>query len=202
MSPDDDPSGFARSSRQPDGAIVRRRNPLSFKTKLIAGGVAALLLIAGGAFSSLCITGFFTAGISTDTRDTKTVESFEFKQDITLVSLGINGTQVNIMKTGEHSYSVSIPAFEFMGMKFSNQDGEGPFKKIDTANGILSFVTADIDESVLYSRIVTDQSAQLIADNEQHLRSQAEVFFTGIITAVDPEASIDFEFAEQPTAKE
>lgn len=201
--------------------------------------MAALLLIAGGAFSSLYITGFFTAGVSTQTHDTKAVESFEFKEDITLISLGvtgileeeksaelfggwkvpgteknvlilyryqanlgIDGTKVDIEKTGDHSFTVEVPAFELKGLSFTEQDGEGPFKKINTADGLLSFVTADIDESAMHSRIVTDDGAELINENTDHLRSQAESFFTGIITAVDPDASIDFEFADQTSTKE
>ena len=174
---------------------------------------------------------------STETSDSKAVEHFEFKEDITLVgagvtgileekktskifgslkipgsdksvliqyryqaNLGIDGKEVTIKKTGDHSFDVDVPAFKMLGMKFTDQDGKGPFKTVSSEGGILSFVTADIDEAEMYSRVVTDDGAELINANIEQLRSQAESFFTGIITSVDPEAEIDFDFTEQPAA--
>ena len=48
----------------------------------------------------------------------------------------------------------------------------------------------------MINNILSDENKQkLITQNATALKEQAKVFYTGIIASVDPEITIDFEFA-------
>ena len=58
--------------------------------------------------------------------------------------LGIDGENVTVTPTGENSYRVTIPKFIFIG--YDDLD----FKVAAEDNGVLSWVTADIDRSWVF----------------------------------------------------
>ena len=107
--------------------------------------------------------------------------------------LGLDGRDVAITETGEGRYLVSVPEFVYVG-----QD-DTAFEVVVEDNGLLSWITPDIDVLELASTVPSDQDkADYISLNEQALREQTEAFYRGIIGSVDPEAVLTFEFAGSP----
>ncbi|MBN9644634.1 hypothetical protein ACFSSC_06545 [Corynebacterium mendelii] len=103
--------------------------------------------------------------------------------------LGIDGSRVTITPTGEHAYSLTIPDFSFLGTS------DVTFKKAVEDNGIISFVTADIDEAAMINDILGPSSKdKQIDDNRAALQSQARSFYGDIVRAIDPAADITVTF--------
>ncbi|MCG6566512.1 hypothetical protein [Tessaracoccus sp. ZS01] len=104
--------------------------------------------------------------------------------------LGIDGGDVRIEKTSEDSFTVSIPEFIFIGHNDAN------FKLVTENSGVLSWVTPEIDAVEMTNQILNDEAqSQYIDANEDLLRDQAEAFYEGIITAIDPSLEVEFEYA-------
>lgn len=111
--------------------------------------------------------------------------------------LGIDGDAVTIEPTGDDTWRVSIPAFIFIGA--DNVRGE---IAAETADG-LAWTTPEIDDHEMRDSILNDEAKALYIENNQELlRDQAEIFYSNIIHAVDPDAVLKFVFSDQPaTAK-
>lgn len=104
--------------------------------------------------------------------------------------LGIDGGEVEIEELDEGSYRISIPEFVFIG----HDDIE--FKLATEQNGVLSFVTPEIDVLDMTNRILDDSAQQAhLDDNAVLLREQVEAFYRGIVAAIDPEAEVEFAYA-------
>lgn len=109
---------------------------------------------------------------------------YEFK-----AKLGLDGSRVKIDVAQPGSVAITIPAFEFIGYD------DPTFKTVVEDNGVLSFVTPDIDQVEMINRILGDDDrAEYLNRNNDVLRSQAEAFYRGIVAAVDPTASVEFTF--------
>lgn len=105
--------------------------------------------------------------------------------------LGIDGRDVRIVPSGEKKYRISIPEYIFIG--HSNED----FKLVAENNGALSFITPENDPVEMINNILSeDTQAEYIANNEEILREQAVMFYSGIITGIDPEISITYDFRQ------
>ena len=106
--------------------------------------------------------------------------------------LGIDGADVDI-EQGDHAgeFVISIPEFVFIG----HDDVE--FKLAVEDNGVLSFMTPEIDEFELVNEILNDSSKQEYVNlNDTTLRAQAKSFYTAIAMGIDPEIDLDFDFGE------
>ena len=105
--------------------------------------------------------------------------------------LGVQGDAVSVTPQGEHVYLVSVPPFVFIG--YDDFASEVAVEN----NGILSWTTPDIDELELSNSILTAEAEQQYVDeNVDVLREQADAVLTRIIRSVDPDATIEFEFAQ------
>ena len=103
--------------------------------------------------------------------------------------LGIDGRDVTIEETGEDSYLITIPPFEFLG------HDDAKFETIVEDNGLLSFTTPDIDTARAITEILDSETKmEHVATNEEILQRQAEASYTGIIEGIDPNIDIEFEF--------
>lgn len=103
--------------------------------------------------------------------------------------LGIEGNDVKIVQTGESDLLVSIPKFIFIG-----HDNES-FRTVVEDNGALSWVTPEIDTVEMINTILNDDAQdQYIDSNQEILEDQARVFYTAIVTSIDPTIAIRFEF--------
>ena len=103
--------------------------------------------------------------------------------------LGIEGKDVTIVQTGESDLLVSIPKFIFIG-----HDNES-FRTVVEDNGALSWVTPEIDTVEMINTILNDDAQdQYIDSNQEILEDQARVFYTAIVTSIDPTIALRFEF--------
>jgi hypothetical protein len=104
--------------------------------------------------------------------------------------LGLDGAAVEVTETGTDAYSIAIPAFDVIGFS------EPEFKVAVADDGVLSWVTEDIDQAALITKILNDESQQKhIDDNEDLLQEQTKAFYDNIIRSAAPEAEITYEFA-------
>lgn len=109
--------------------------------------------------------------------------------------LGIEGKDVTITSLGGNSYRVSIPEFKFLGY-------DNPvFTVAGENNGILSWTTPEIKDLDLVERELSDKAvAAHIEGARPVLEEQARKFYADILTAVDPNITVDFEFASSTSA--
>ena len=104
--------------------------------------------------------------------------------------LGIDGAKVDVSRDGADGYSVSVPAFTFIG------SGQPKFEEAVTDGGVLSFVTADVDRFELVNKILGDgQQAEYVAKNREALEEQTKAFYGRLITSIDPGADVAYTFA-------
>lgn len=104
--------------------------------------------------------------------------------------LGIDGSNVNIEPTGPKSFQVTIP--QFTGIGFDNPNFKDPVE----SNNTLGWLAEPAVQTRMVNNILSDENKQkYIAQNEDALKEQAKVFYSGIIKGVDPEVTVDFEFA-------
>lgn len=115
----------------------------------------------------------------------KVILQYEFS-----AKLGLDGSQVKVEQSGESTYKVTIPKFIFIGYE------DPTFKTIVDTGGLLRFTTADINKVEMVNEILnSDARNEYIDQNEELLRDQAKVFYESLITSVEPEAKVAFEYA-------
>lgn len=103
--------------------------------------------------------------------------------------LGLDGEDVRIEQTGEDEFTISIPEFIFIG-----HDDVG-FKLAVENNGVLSWVTPEIDRLEMVNRILDDDAQrEHLRSQEGILQDQARSFYTGIIKGIDPTIRVTFDF--------
>lgn len=103
--------------------------------------------------------------------------------------LGIDGAGVEVTESGADTYTISVPTFEFIGYS------EPTFEVAVTDDGVLSWVTEDIDQAAMITKILSDDAQQkYLDDNEAMLQEQTRVFYDNIILSVAPQAKITYEF--------
>jgi hypothetical protein len=104
--------------------------------------------------------------------------------------VGIDGREVSIVPTGDKSFRVTVPDFILIGT------ADPKFSVVNEQNGVLSFVTPEIDTLQLTEELLTDDvEAEHIEGLRPVLEEQARTFYTNIITAIDPTITLEFEFA-------
>ncbi|MFD4420983.1 hypothetical protein ACFWN7_05720 [Agromyces sp. NPDC058484] len=103
--------------------------------------------------------------------------------------LGIDGRQVEIEPLGDKRYRITIPEFMFLG--YDNPD----FSVATEANGILSWTTPEIDILEATEELLTDAAvAEHIEGLRPLLEEQAVTFYTRIVSSIEPDATLEFEF--------
>lgn len=104
--------------------------------------------------------------------------------------LGIDGSKVKIEPIGPKSFRVTMP--QFTGIGFDNPNFKDPVE----SNNTLSWLAEPAVQTRMVNNILSDENKQkYIAQNGDALKDQAKVFYSGIIKSVDPEVTVDFEFA-------
>lgn len=104
--------------------------------------------------------------------------------------LGLDGAAVQVAETGTDAYTISVPDFEFIG--YSN-----PTFEVATADdGVLSWVTEDIDQAEMITKILNDEAQQkYLNDHKDLLQEQTKAFYDNIILSIAPQARITYQFA-------
>ncbi|MBO0981970.1 hypothetical protein [Microbacterium sp. SD291] len=106
---------------------------------------------------------------------------------------GIEGKEVDIRATGENAYRITIPEFIGLGMS------DPTMSLASEDNGVLSWTTPSIDKSKLMEEILATGASEAHIDGFRPLlEEQAELFYTRIIESINPEATIEFSFSDEP----
>ena len=187
---------------------------------LLVGAVAAI-----GASRAISYFNTPVVQETADTRDTRVIQSITREEQIVLLSLGIQGItersqatkifgkeipgservvfvqysfnaklgiegkDVTIKQTGDTEYLVTIPEFIFIG--HNNQS----FKLVAENNGVLSFVTSEIDPVQMINGILNDEAKDAyVSSNREVLQDKARGFYTAIIQNIDPNVTVKFAF--------
>ncbi|MDF2916020.1 MAG: hypothetical protein K0S70_237 [Microbacterium sp.] len=109
--------------------------------------------------------------------------------------LGVEGKDVKVREVDQNSYLISIPKFVSLGYD------QPELSRATEENGILSWTTPEIDqleiaEAVLSGRDGTEYDSTSHIDGLRPLlEEQARAFYTRIVTSIDPDAIVEFEFA-------
>lgn len=104
--------------------------------------------------------------------------------------LGIDAKDVKIDKQPDGSFVITIPSFIVIGL--DNQSVEVAAESSD----VLSWTTPEIDKVEMVNDVFGDElQAEYLAKNDELLRDQARMFYTNIITAIDPDVTVEFKFA-------
>lgn len=201
----------------------------------IVGAVlgSLLLVVAGILLSGLALVqsifGSTPVSTQTETVDSQVINAIERTQEVSLVSLGIQGIEkkaestttyfgmvvpgsertkflqyafdaklgldgenVSIEQTGEKEFTVTVSQFTFIG--YDNMH----FEVATESNGVMSWVTPEIDSAAMANSILNDEAKQkYLSSHREILQEQAQAFYGGIIRAVDPGIDVTFDFGHE-----
>lgn len=109
--------------------------------------------------------------------------------------LGVDGADVEIEEKGENAFLVTMPEFIFIG--YDQPRFEEPIE----ANGVLSWVTTDFEDLEIANEVLDDDAQrEYLVQQHETLQEQAEAFYRSLILSIEPEATIEFDFAPPPPA--
>ncbi len=104
---------------------------------------------------------------------------------------GIEGEDVEISQTGDDAYLVTIPKFVYLG--YANPD----LSVANEKNGLLSWATPEIDTTEVFEELLSEQAVEQHIDGFRPvLEEQAKLFYSKIVTAIDPAITLEFQFTE------
>lgn len=116
--------------------------------------------------------------------DVKAFLPYEF-----MAHLGIDGGKVKIEQRGENHFIITIPEFTMIGHDKVRLD------ELIVTGGVLSGMAGEINQSEITNRILSDEhKAEYVSQHEDILKSQANRFYSRIVTGVDPLATLEFEY--------
>lgn len=197
---------------------VQRRNLLIWPALLVTGAVAAVGVVA---VLRLPVSEWLGESVSTDGQIVMAVEKTEEVSLLTLhvegvrteeradgtflgitipnsraafvkyrfdAKVGINGADVTIEDTGDKTFTVRVPEFVMIGKT-------DPNVQIASADDLLSWTTPKIETDEVVNTILGPAGeAEYINDNRDALQQQTRDFYTGIVTAIDPDVILTFAF--------
>jgi hypothetical protein len=103
---------------------------------------------------------------------------------------GIEGKDVKIAQTGDDAYLITIPKFVYLG--YVNPD----LTVAEEENGVLSWTTPEIDTTEIFEQLLSESVVNDHIDGFRPLlEEQAKLFYSKIVTAIDPEIELEFEFS-------
>lgn len=104
--------------------------------------------------------------------------------------LGVDGSRVDVTKTGESAYKISVPEFDFIGYDAPT------FKTAVEDGGILGWVTPDVDKAEMITEILDNEAQQkYVDDHEQMLQEQTKLFYDNLITSIVEDVETTYEFS-------
>lgn len=104
---------------------------------------------------------------------------------------GIDGNDVEITKTGDNAYRITIP--EFISLGYAD-----PVLSIaNRENGFLSWTTPEIATDDVFEELLSSTAIEEHIDGYRPLlEEQAETFYSKIVEAIDPAIELTFEFTD------
>ena len=181
------------------GFVIGNENVLGFKDAIAVeeDGRHTQILQAVNREEQVVLTSLAIQGIVEETASTTLwgheifgTERAVFLQYTLSAKLGVEGADVVIEQTGENEFLVTIPEFIFIG----HDDVE--FRMLTENGGALSWVTPDVDTVEMVNDVLRpDALDQYVDEYRDILQDQARVFYSGIISGIDPTAVVAFDFA-------
>ncbi|MEO7587142.1 MAG: hypothetical protein ABIS84_03855 [Arachnia sp.] len=105
--------------------------------------------------------------------------------------LGVEGRDVRIVRTNDNEFLISVPEFIFIG--HANED----FKLVAENKGVLSFITPENDPVDMIKSVLSEETQDgYVQANADILKEQTILFYSSIITAVDPEIRVKYDFRQ------
>lgn len=105
--------------------------------------------------------------------------------------LGIEGADVVIRQIGEDKFRLTVPSFIFIG--YENVS----FESVAESAGVLSWTTPEVDQIDMINNILNADTKQHYVDsNQQLLRDQTEFFYGSILSSIDPDIDLEFEYVD------
>lgn len=106
-----------------------------------------------------------------------------------MAHLGIDGGEVLIEQRGENHFIITIPEFTMIG------HDDVFFDELIVTGGVLSGTAKEIDQSEITNQVLSDEhKAEYVSKHEDILKSQANRFYSRIVTGIDPLATLEFEY--------
>lgn len=104
---------------------------------------------------------------------------------------GIEGKDVDIARSDDNKYVVTIPKFVYLG--YANPD----LSIANEKNGLLSWTTPEIDTAQVFEELLSEQAVEQHIDGFRPvLEQQATLFYSRIVAAIDPTITLEFRFTE------
>lgn len=105
--------------------------------------------------------------------------------------LGFNARDVTIEDRSDGSFLITVPPFIVIGL--DNQNVEVAVEN----NDLLSWTTPEIDKLAMVNELFGDElQADYLAKNADLLKHQTRSFYSSIVTAIDADATLTFEFVQ------
>jgi hypothetical protein len=189
--------------------------------------IVAILAIAVVVLLIINFSGCSISGTTVETNETQTITYLEKNKEIALVTLGvtdildqttskklfgkkvafsdkktfmkatfeaklgIDGKDVKVTEIGEKEFEINIPKFVFIG--YSNPK----FEHIADNNGVLSFLTEDIDQAELINKMLDEKGQEkYISQYTSLLKESAEEFYNNLIPSFDKGVKLSFKYEE------
>lgn len=108
-----------------------------------------------------------------------------------MAHLGIDGGDVTIEQRGENHFVITIPKFTMIGHDSVRLD------ELIVTGGVLKGTAKEINQSEITNRILSDEhKEEYVSKHEDILKSQANRFYSRIVTGIDPLATVEFEYLQ------
>lgn len=100
--------------------------------------------------------------------------------------------KVTIKKTGEQSYTVTVPKFEIIGVEL---DTNNPYELYDTDGELLSFSTKNIDTGKLVAKGLSNSSQKdYLTQYTDTIKESATEYYKTMFASIDESLTVKVEF--------
>lgn len=186
-----------------------------------------IIVIVATVFITLKVTGSSIFETTTKTNETQTITYLEKNREIALVTLGISdiidetnsqkifgqeipwsdkqtyikatfeaklgidGRNVKIEKINDKEFEITIPKFIFIGYD------EPVIEHVVDNNGVLSFVTEDVNQAEMVNKMFSKENKQKYIDQYANLlKESTEEFYNNLLPEFDKEVKLNFVYEE------
>ena len=104
---------------------------------------------------------------------------------------------IKIKKIAEHEYELTIPKYEVIGVKISDNP-KYRYKLYDMSGQLLSGSTENIDTGEHVAKSLSNKEQEgYIKQYKNLITESAEAYYTNIVTSIDPDAKVTFKNVNQ-----
>jgi len=197
------------------------------KIPWVVAGVLAIAVVALGVFIAFTNSTAPLSSTKSETNETKVITFLEKNQEIALVTLGIseimdekhtqsvlgfdvpwsekqtfikasfsaklgiNGRNVVIREIEENKFEITVPKFVFIGYD------DPLFEHVVDNNGVLSFVTDNVDQAEMITKLLNPENQEVYVDKYTDLlKESTESFYKNLIPSFAKDVELTFIYGE------